>query len=130
MANERGFMKQGRATSWIWDTLSIVLVLCACFCLATIACSLEDDANRGTILLDCRQQSLLTDDDFLREQQCDRRESSGNEIPNQHVCILVSVCGFGAAPSRRLFDFIPPAQAGLLFFLRHIPVRAGPCRNC
>ena len=123
-------MKQTRDTSWISSALCIVFVLCAYLCLAAIAISLEDGASRGAVLLSYRQQALLNVDELLREERCDRRDSNGNDIPKPFSCISETNCELCSSPSLSAFDFIRPAHAGLLFFLRHIPVRAGPCRSC
>ncbi|MBQ7649935.1 MAG: hypothetical protein IJS15_03195 [Victivallales bacterium] len=113
----------------ILDALCFGIVLFGFLCYASLSFSLKDETG-GHVLQCACHPSVLTVDEALREQRCVKRNSGGRDIPKPLVCNLNSPCGPERASSGWTMDFIRPAHSGIIFFLRHIPVRAGPCHNC
>ncbi len=120
--------KTGRGL--ILDALCLFIVLSGYLCFASMAFSLRDGSGNNCAIQCYCEQSLLWGEEEIFEERCERHNSEENEILKPLFCIVNSRLGFDFASLFRTLAFLPPAHAGILFFLIHIPVRAGPFCNC
>ncbi len=118
-------MKCEKVISLIWKMLNIAMVLGVYLCFVSLctSCNANEDNDAWQ---SSRSHVMLAVEECFREEHCGRqtsREESGTctscaFASSEHFLLLTTLAKFVRSSQ--------PIHAWLIYFLKHLPVRAGP----